>query len=239
MNKKLTLAVMGCATLLAASAGAASFTFDTAPGAKEPMGGSPVDAMAVFTTSGSTLTITLTDLLANPGNVAQLISDLSFNVTIGDLSTATLTSGKGNERTVNGNGTYSNGSTGVNAGWVFTHSGQTALLDVLSGPGHAGPSHLIIGPPGPGNVYANANGSIAGNGPHNPFLADSATFKLNIPGMSTDTIINNVVFSFGTTAGDDVPGVPGRPPTIPDGGTTVMLLGGALSGLALLRRKLS
>ena len=231
---------MGCATLLAASAGAASFTFSTAPGATES-GGNPVDASAVFMTSGSTLTITLTDLLANPKTVAQLISDLQFGVTIGDTASATQTgTGIGNERTVNGNGTFSNGATGVDAGWILSKpSAHTLLLDVLSGPGHAGPSHLIIGPPGPGNVYGIANGSIAGNGPHNPFLADSATFTLTIPGMSTDTIINNVNFSFGTTAGDHVPGVPGSPPTIPDGGTTVMLLGGALSGLALIRRKLS
>src|SRR5215471_5794181 len=99
MKKTLTLAVMGCATLLAASAGANTFTFETAPGATES-GGSPVDAKAVFTTTGSTLTITLTDLLADPKNVAQLISDLSFGVTIGNVAGASLSSSSGTERNV-------------------------------------------------------------------------------------------------------------------------------------------
>jgi hypothetical protein len=237
MNKKLTLAVMGCATLLAASAGAASFTFETAPGAVNNSDGKHVDASAVFMTSGSTLTITLTDLLADPTAVSQLLSDLKFDVSIGNVSSASLSSSSGMERSVAANGTFTDGAT-VAAGWLLSNpSGKTLWLNDLAG-GAAGPAHLIIGPSGPGDVYDNANGSIADNKPHNPFLANSATFMLNIPGMSTDTIIDNVFFSFGTTTGDDVPGG-GRPPTIPDGGTTVMLLGGALSGLALIRRKLS
>jgi VPDSG-CTERM motif len=104
----------------------------------------------------------------------------------------------------------------------------------------SGPSGLIIGPPNGSGVYATANSSIAGNGPHNPFLNQVATFTLNVPGVNVDSSVNGATFSFGTTAGDNVPGIVGRPPqSIPDGGTTALLLGAALSGLGLIRRKLS
>jgi hypothetical protein len=59
---------------------------------------------------------------------------------------------------------------------------------------------LIIGPPG-GATYANANGSIAGNKPHNPFLNQSATFTITAPNVTAATTITGVVFSFGTTEG--------------------------------------
>jgi hypothetical protein len=82
-------------------------------------------------------------------------------------------------------------------------------------------------PPGPGNVYSNANGSIAGNGPHNPFLAENATFAITFFGV---TQVSNVVFSFGTEAGTNVP-------AIPDSSATVALLGLGLMGLAVAHAK--
>ena len=168
----------------------------------------PVDAKAVFTTtsgSGSnpgTLTITLTDLQANPKDVAQLLSDLSFKVSgATTLNGATLSSSSGQVLTVNNNssGGYTLGST-VATGWVPTLSGNSGLLDVLSGPGHAGPAHLIIGPPNGSNAYSNANGSIK-NGAHNPFLNQSATFTITGLGITAATTVTSATFSFGTTEG--------------------------------------
>jgi hypothetical protein len=84
-------------------------------------------------------------------------------------------------------------------GWVYSTSSTTAgKLDVLQSPGHAGPAHLIIGPPG-GATCANSNGSIHGNGPHNPYLNQSAMFTITAPNVTADTTITGVVFSFGTT----------------------------------------
>src|SRR5262245_2667169 len=148
---------------------AGTITYVTPSGSST--GGGPVSAEAVFTTSANTLSITLTDLQANPTDVAQLLSDLSFTIGNGGSFTgSSLTSGTGQEITVAGDGTFTLGGT-VAAGWVYSNANSTSgLLDVLAGPGHAGPAHLLIGPPGPGGTYGNANGSIAGNGPHNPFL---------------------------------------------------------------------
>jgi hypothetical protein len=102
---------------------------------------------------------------------------------------------------------------------------------------------LIIGPANGSSGYSDANGSITGgngqgNNPHNPFLFGTASFTITAPGVTADSVINNVVFSFGTSEGNNVPGGGGGG-NVPDGGTTVLLLGAALSGLGLLRRKLS
>jgi hypothetical protein len=230
--RKVVMAAAG-ACLLALTANANTITFVTPAGSST--GGGPVNAQVTFTTGAGMLDITLQNLQANPTDIAQALSDLSFTL---DVSTAgsTLPLSSGQEITVNGNGTTSTGAT-VPAGWVLSASGSSVTLDVLSGPGHAGPAHLIIGPAGPGGVYTAANGSIAGNSAHNPFLNQSATFNLVIPTVTVDTTVIGVTFSFGTTSGINVPGVPTT--SVPDGGTTALLLGGVLTGLAMLRRKLS
>ena len=74
--------------------------------------------------------------------------------------------------------------------------------------------------------------SIARNGPHNPFLSESATFFLNVPGVTADSTINSAMFSFGTTAGVDVHGVHGE--IVPEPATLSLL---AFGGLAMLRRR--
>jgi hypothetical protein len=81
---------------------------------------------------------------------------------------------------------------------VYSNTATVATLDVL-GAGGAGPTHLIIGPPDGGNLYSAANGSIAGNGPHNPFLNQSASFTITGSGFTAATTIASVTFSFGTT----------------------------------------
>jgi len=150
------------------------------------------------------LTITLTNLQANPKDVAQLLSDFSFTLRDGTLTGASLTSSSGQELMVAEDGSFTLGST-VSTGWAFSTSAGTGTLDVLGTP--TGPSYLIIGPPDLGG-YTVANGSIAGNKPHNPFLNESATFTITGAGITDATTIISATFSFGTTAGINVPGIP-------------------------------
>jgi hypothetical protein len=187
---------------------AGSITYVTPSGSST--GGGPVNAQAVFTTSANTLSITLTDLQANPKDVAQLLSDLSFTVgNGGSVTGANQTAASSSEITVAGNGSFT-GPTPISGvatvGWPFAvNSATSGTLNVLAA-GGAGPAHLLIGPPGAGGTYSNANGSIAGNGPHNPFLFESATFTITGTGITADTTVTSATFSFGTTAGIDIPG---------------------------------
>jgi PEP-CTERM motif-containing protein len=224
------VAVFLLASCLAASA--ATITYDTAPGSTTS--GGAVDATATFTTGDGTLSITLTDLLANPTDVAQLISDLEFTLSNGATS-GTIASSSGQEVTIDKAGNPTLGST-VDTGWTLNSTPTGLQRDVLGTP--TGPSHLIIGAPDGSNVYSNANGSIAGNGPHNPFLNGSATFLLDIAGVTADTTVDSATFSFGTTEGADlVPGTPRNNPPVPEPGTYVMIaVGLGLVGLAQLRR---
>src|SRR5215467_13915391 len=106
MRKILGLCLLFSA--FAAESGATSITFVTPTGSSTP--GGPVNSQATFTTSAGQVSITLADLLANPTDIAQLISDLDF-VLSGGITTGTLTSSSGQLITVNGNGTSTLGPT--------------------------------------------------------------------------------------------------------------------------------
>src|SRR3974377_1072843 len=103
MNKNLTLAIVGCASLVAASASASLISYVTPGGSMQ--GGQNVDAEADFTVSAGEVTVVLKNLEANPTSVIQCISDLSFtlsgNQTSGTMATTTSGS-SGQEITVNG-----------------------------------------------------------------------------------------------------------------------------------------
>jgi hypothetical protein len=216
--------------LLASVAGAVSVTFDTPSGST--VGGQPVSASATFVTGVDSLTITLTNLQDNPTSIIQNLSDLSF-VLSGGQTSGSLTSSSGLERNVAADGTFTDGAT-VATGWELETFGSGLRLHVL---GTAiGPAHTLIGGPDGSNVYSNANGSIAGNDPHNPFLAGTVTFDLAVLGLTGDSTITSAIFSFGTAEGNDVPGTP----RVPEPSTgPIFLISGVLAAIvtAGLRRR--
>ena len=136
--------------LYPAPARAGMFAFMTPTGAMT--GGGPVNAEADLTTSAGSILVTLRNLQANPKDVAQLLSDFRFTVDAGgSLTGSSQTGASSQELTVNGNGTFNIGAnltTVAAVGWFYSSTATAGTLDVLSGPGHAGPAHLIIGPPG-------------------------------------------------------------------------------------------
>lgn len=221
--RKLYIGIVCFFVLVSAGmAKADSITFLTPAGSSTS--GGAVDAKALFTTGDGTLSIELTNLLANPRNVAELISGLGFTLTNGATS-GTLASSSAQQITINEDGSYTLGSTG-STGWGLNDNVSGGLqLDAL---GYSGPKGLIIGP-GP---YTNANRSIAGNRSHNPFLNGSANFLLNIAGVTVNTDITSATFYFGTTCGISVDGTP-QVPMVPEP-SPLLLLGTGMILLVLL-----
>jgi hypothetical protein len=223
-------AALAALNLFAGSARADFFDYVT-PNNSKDSGGNPENAEADITTGNGTITITLKNLQANPTDVAQSLTDLFVTVgNGGSLTGSTLSSSAGQELTVNSGGTFTLGST-VAAGWVYSTSSSTQLLLNDLGAGGAGPAHSILGGPDGGNGYSAANGSIAGNNAHNPFLNQSASFTIGAPGVTSTTSITGVIFSFGTVSGDNIVGTRAAVPEP----TSLALMGIGLGSAGLVR----
>lgn len=245
-----------CALIMAAFAmlpqsGQAGTTY-TAFSGLTPLGSADI------TLSGNTITVVLTDLVVNPGSVASNMSaiqiNLSSSVTVTAESNSAFT-----ERTVNSDKTFSDTarSTSDQTGWVLqtatSSKTMSALqLDVLAdgafgkdpvtGFTHGGPDDTLIGSPDPAHPtkYSAAAGSIAGNGPHNPFIAGSFTETFTVSSLAGITI-NSVYLQFGTTDNTFTPTVPTEDhhdvqPT-PEPGSLIVWSGLGLAGVGLVRRR--
>jgi hypothetical protein len=212
--------------LVPASQAGASLIFTMPSGSTA--GGQPVSGQVTFTLTNNNINILIENFQANPGGVIQCISDLKFTL---DMSAAgsTVTSQTSNGIDIASGGSYT--STGAQTlGWSITTSGGQIYLNGLA----SGPSETIIGPPDGSNVYSNANSSIAGNGPHNPFSFETGTFNVNLPGVTDQTMVTAATLSFGTTAGTEVPLIP---PFTPEPATMLLLAAGGVGVLVTRRRK--
>ncbi|MGH9654931.1 MAG: PEP-CTERM sorting domain-containing protein [Bryobacteraceae bacterium] len=209
-----------------------TITFGTPSGSTA--GGESVSAQAVVMLGSDTLTIVLSNNTSPFQDAGQLLSDFSITLSNGNVSSVTG-SGSGSLVKVGSGGSVTNQGTTNDVGWNLDASGNTLTLDGLNGALHT-PKYLVLGSPCADGTYCDANGSIAGNPGHNPFIMGPLTFSLSIPGVTASTIVSDSVFSFSTTSGVDVDGVP-TTPTVPEP-ADFALVGLGLIALGCARKRI-
>ena len=198
-NSVLTLAVFGILALTHASAKADPISVCTGAGC------STTNVNGTIVAGNGTVTITLNNNLTNAQvvSVIQNISGVYFQASGYNGGAVSLSGSNSTQSTDINNAGAASLLGAVNpTGWAAGHSGSTITVCVICAFGvnsPAGPDQTIIGGTGSG-TYANANGSIAGNNPHNPFLAGTVTFTVLVPGVTVNSTFSNVVIQFGTTA---------------------------------------
>jgi hypothetical protein len=227
--KNTILVLLGCAAI-----SQASLLYETNAGST--INGRPVDATAEFTASAGSLSIMFNNLISNPLDVNQAISDISFTVSNGNhiLTSTDIASLVATTVTVDGNGLPVYGSiSGANTTNWSLEVVNTNVLH-LTALGNGQPEYMILGAPDANGVYSNANNGIQGNNAHNPFLTGMPVFTINLAGVTADSTISNVVFSFGSTGGLVAPSHVATPEPASFG-----LIGAGLLFTGLLRRKLT
>ena len=185
-----------------------------------------VGAAALFALAQTTQAVPITGAIGFTGNA---------NLNTGTASTATTVVSWSGSTTANPTVTSDSGTLAslispgtqivFNAPWNFTVSAPII------------PFWSVLGTPGI-NFQLSSSTYSRGTIGANPYVAISGTGLLNAPGYDA------TVWSFSVTFQDPAT-VPANQTftfsasqnSVPDGGTTVMLLGAALSGMALIKRK--
>lgn len=202
--------------------------------------GNALSALATFDITGNDLKITLQNTGAAATQPGDVLTIVYFNIN-GTPSLTPVSAALGSGSSLINPGTDP-GSIGGN--WQYKN---------LSGPNGAtaGISTTGIGQFGPSGNFGGTTahlggvtfGIVDGLGTHpnggmdHTLINDSIVFDLTLPAGFDVTSITDVGFQYGTSSGETF--VPSTPPvrTVPDGGSTAILLGAALAGMGLYGAK--
>lgn len=226
----------GLLLLTAGLSSASTITYVTSKGTES--GGNAISASAAFTTTAGQLTIVLKNLESGITSFKQTISDLEF-VSSTRLGNSTAMISWGQDLTCSGHSC----TTGFieSTGWGFGSVGGESIICIVCGNANMlidESEHLNQTIIGPSPVANNAldNHSL------NPYVNQTATFTIWNSSITANTTISNVIFSFGSTAGDDVTGCavginctssPNSPAQAPEP-MSAFLIGGGLLGVGIL-----
>lgn len=190
------------------------------------VGGQSVNVSVDPSFGSNSVTFTLLNLQINPTSVIQGLSGIGFTLSGGLSGSLVLAAGQLIDVAGDGSVTLSAGV----PDWVQAGPGfyTTAL-------GPSGPDHLLLGAPGIGG-YTNANGSIAGNGPHNPFVMQALTLGYSVPGASQQTVLESLTLFFGTGPTAVTVDIPPNDTAVPEP-ASAFLCGVGFLGLGLIARK--
>ena len=215
----------------ASSAWPNTVTFSTAVGATNPSDSQPVDVQVVIQTLANQILVNVKNLESNPKAISQALNEIAFGPLTSTVS-AMLNNSSADVIQITSNSSPPTDLGTQSTGWELQSTSTTLDLCLLCVPGMK--DNLLLGGPGPGDLYSNANSSIVDNNGHGQFLETMANFTIDLPGVTPDTIITSVQFFFGTTAGVEVEGdyVTPEPATV-----TTMAVGLILLAVGLAWRR--
>ncbi|HUY89413.1 MAG TPA: hypothetical protein VMV10_11825 [Pirellulales bacterium] len=184
--------------------------------------GAPVSAEAVVATGNGTVTIDLTNTENPTFSTTQVLT--GFTLTLGNGATSgNVTQSSADVVVVHSDGTIQDlGSNPIFGDVTINHTTYTGWT--LG----AGPYLSVFGTGSPNfggldyQTHYDANGSISGNSPHNPFSRGTIQFVMSVAGVTADTSVTGGTFQFGTNQnGGYVVTVPDGLTPVPEPGTLV------------------
>jgi hypothetical protein len=151
-------------------------------------------AQANFVLGNGSITVTLTNLVANENSIGQAISKFTFQVNPPMTLSPQLTKVSGTLIDINSNGAIV-APTAPTTTWALTTTLNPTTLTVFNG---GQPTELIVGMPTNGKYNPSMGNGGGGLPQHSPVFEGSATFTITDPNLSTNTQISDVIFFFGT-----------------------------------------